>query len=381
MGEGSPRARVRRLLQAAQAAGLFPGAVAGWREGDGSLYSVEVGWAVVTPAAIRTTASTVYDLASLTKPLVTTTLLLLTRRSGRLELTSRLGEWLPEVGNTWLASLPLARLMTHTSGLPAWFPIYSAKRRSSWITELTANLPGPPAHPDLVYSCPGFLLLGAVIERVLDMQLSEAFSTLVAKPLGLEEDLWLWGSREVERKPLLRERLAGGAGSASVEIELLADLGLDVAPPLGNRPDDGNARFLRGSAGNAGLFGTVKAVLELAAEFRKGGGRLLTAEEARLATRNWTPGLQQARGLGWQLASSPGCSAGPAWTPEAFGHTGFTGPSVWMEPSSGMGVALLTNRHHPDHRAVDLHPLRRRLHRVVLEGQGGRLRFSPSSVD
>lgn len=381
MGEGFPRVRVRRLLQAAQAAGLFPGAVAGWRENDGSLHSVEVGCAAVTPTAIPATASTVYDLASLTKPLVTTTLILLTRRSGRLELTNRLGEWLPEVGDCWLASLRLDRLLTHTSRLPAWFPIYSANRRDSWITDFAASLRGATAEKGVVYSCPGFLLLGAVIERALDMRLLDAFHMLVSDPMGLGEDLWLWGSKEAEKNPLLRERLAGGAASARVEIDLLADLRLDVTPPPGSHPDDGNARFLCGSAGNAGLFGTVQAVLELASEYREGGGRLLTAEEARLATQNWTPGLQQARGLGWQLATSPGCSAGPAWSPEAFGHTGFTGPSVWMEPSSGIGVALLTNRHHPDHRGVDLHPLRRRLHQVLLEGLAGRLRSSPSSAD
>ncbi len=381
MGERSPRARVLRLLQGAQAAGLFPGAVVGWRERDGSLHTVEVGRAVIAPRPISATASTVYDLASLTKPLVTTTLLLLGRRSGKFELTSRLGELVPEVHQSWLSDLRLDQLMTHTAGLPAWYPIYWTTRPDSWVSELARGLCGPMDEKDVVYSCPGFLLLGAVLERSLGMDLAEAFRTLVAEPMGLQDDLWMWGAEEVEKNVFLRGRLAGGAASSRVERELLAERGLDVVPPDGNRPDDGNARFLRGSAGNAGLFGTVKAVLELAAEFREGGGLLLSSDEARLATRNWTPGLQQARGLGWQLAATPGCSAGAAWSPAAFGHTGFTGPSVWVEPSSGICVALLTNRHHPDHRGTDLHPLRRRLHRIVLEGLPSRLRSSQLSAD
>jgi CubicO group peptidase (beta-lactamase class C family) len=96
-------------------------------------------------------------------------------------------------------------------------------------------------------------------------------------------------------------------------------------------------------------------------------GLLLTEDEIAAATRTRTPGLEQERGLAWQLASSPGCSAGPALAPEAFGHTGFTGTSLWIDPTRKLAMALLTNRVHPGHRSTDLHPLRRRFHQLVVD--------------
>ena len=95
-------------------------------------------------------------------------------------------------------------------------------------------------------------------------------------------------------------------------------------------------------------------------------GEFLTSDEIDRATSDHTPGREQARGYGWQLASSPGCSAGPALDPSAFGHTGFTGTSLWIDPTRGVAIALLTNRVHPGHRPTDLHPLRRRFHHLVV---------------
>jgi CubicO group peptidase (beta-lactamase class C family) len=131
-------------------------------------------------------------------------------------------------------------------------------------------------------------------------------------------------------------------------------------------PDDGNSRFLGGVAGNAGLFGTAAGVLALTAEYLPGSGRLLTKSEVAEATSNHTEGKEQARGLGWQLAASPGCSAGPGLPPKAFGHTGFTGVSTWFDPLRREGWVLLTNRLHPGGRASDLHPLRRRFHSLAV---------------
>jgi CubicO group peptidase (beta-lactamase class C family) len=151
-----------------------------------------------------------------------------------------------------------------------------------------------------------------------------------------------------------------------VERALLREQHLAGEPPprlSGVLPcDDGNARGLGGVAGNAGLFGTAAAVARLASEYLPGGGELLTAEEAALATRSHTRGLGQERGLGWQLAATPGCSAGPALPPEAFGHTGFAGTSVWVDPGARTAFVLLANRLHPGGRTPDLHPLRRRFH-------------------
>ena len=149
----------------------------------------------------------------------------------------------------------------------------------------------------------------------------------------------------------------------------MAERGLAESPPP-RLPevhccDDGHARGLGGVAGNAGLFGTAAAVARLAAEYLPGGGEVLGADDAELATRLRTPGSGQARGLGWQLAATPGCSAGPALPPNAFGHSGFTGSSVWADPETSAVLVLLGNRLHRGALTPDLHPLRRRFNTLA----------------
>jgi CubicO group peptidase (beta-lactamase class C family) len=106
--------------------------------------------------------------------------------------------------------------------------------------------------------------------------------------------------------------------------------------------------------------------VRLAAEYLPGGGDLLTAAEAELATRPATDGVPgQHRSLGWQLASSDGSSAGRALASIAFGHSGFTGVSIWTDPVRRLTIGLFAHRHHPVHRGIDLHPVRRRYHALV----------------
>ncbi len=352
--------RAGQLLRAGIRAGMFPGAVAAraaMGEGLDLPLPVAAGKTGVRPPTDAVDGETVYDLASLTKPLATTVLVLIARREGRLALDAPVGRFLPETAGTWIAGVPLVRLLTHTSGLPAWVPLYGvATDREGWIRPLAGEAPASSPGTAVTYSCPGFLLLGAIVERVFGQRLAGLFRERVAEPLGLRD--------RIGYGPPAGVRLAAPSLHSVAELDALAAGGYDgVKPPPGNRPDDGNARFLGGAAGNAGLFGTVDAVLRLAVEFLPGTPEtVLTDEERRLAISNHTPGLEQARGLGWQLAATPGCSAGPALSPTAYGHTGFTGTSVWVDPQRRIAMALLSNRNHPVFRGVDLHPLRRRFH-------------------
>jgi CubicO group peptidase (beta-lactamase class C family) len=163
--------------------------------------------------------------------------------------------------------------------------------------------------------------------------------------------------------------VADGEREWFVERRLLAELGFAAVPPpaaAGIIPcDDGNARGLGGAAGNAGLLGCAAGVAQLAAEYLPGGGELITGEEAALTARCFTTGLEQARGIGWQLAATPGCSAGPGLSERAFGHTGFSGTSVWVDPETGTVYVLLGNRLHPGGRTPDLAPLRRGFNRLA----------------
>lgn len=352
------------LIERAVRAGQFPGAVAGWATTSGSERVVTVGTLSTAwpPAAMVSGAW--FDLASLTKPLVTTTLSLLAIRHRVLELESRVGEILPAAAGHPTATLTVRHLLTHVGGLPAWVPLYGLCRGDPEraLHTLVRVDPGAPPERRVVYSCVGFLILGVLLEQVFGERLERVFENLVVTPLELDTELGFHPCPE-------GRLLAPGAASPTVERGLAAQAGSspDLVPPsAAGLPDDGNARFLDGVAGNAGLFGSLHGVLELAAQYLAPRSRLLTEAEITLATRNWTPGLEQDRGLGWQLASSPGCSAGPTLAPSAFGHTGFTGPSIWVDPVRGSALGLLCHRHHPAHREVDLHPLRRRFHTLAL---------------
>jgi CubicO group peptidase (beta-lactamase class C family) len=205
------------------------------------------------------------------------------------------------------------------------------------------------------------VILGLVLERGGDEGLDTLFRRKVAVPLRLEGELGFKPESNTQS-------LISGAREVVVERHMVLDLGFDPTwiPPVGpGLPDDGNARFLVGVAGNAGLFGSARGVVTLASEYLPEGGSLLGPTERAEATRLRTRGLEQGRGWGWQLASSPGCSAGRELSPRAFGHTGFTGVSVWCDPEKGNVYGLLTNRNHPAQRETDLHPLRRRFHALA----------------
>jgi CubicO group peptidase (beta-lactamase class C family) len=338
--------------------------VAGWqRTDDADPRCVAAGHASVRPVADEMTETRWFDLASLTKVLVITPLALVAFRNQDLSLESRVDQTLPELGGTALGGRRIRHLLTHTSGLPAWAPLYalSESPAPADVIRSLAGLRVGEVRGEVVYSCPGFILLGLILERLAGTPLEVLFERLVLGPLSLAD--------EIGFRPGFDRPLVSGATRPGAEKELMLERGLEPDRiPEGSPilPDDGNARFLDGVAGNAGLFGTIRGVLGLARAMHA-PGFLLTGDEIGLAIRNHTPGLGQARGLGWQLASSPGCSAGPALAPSAFGHTGFTGTSLWIDPSRGLAMALLTNRVHPGHRPTDLHPLRRRFHQLVVE--------------
>jgi len=354
---------VRLLIERGIRAGSAPGVVAAWQSTiDQTPSTVAIGRASVKPRSTPSAPETWFDLASLTKPLVVGTLTLLFMRDGALAPDTAVGEVLPEASRSPVGDRLVRQLLTHSSGLPAWEPLYTLAGGNAGDA-LDALIGMTIGEPDthVVYSCPGFILLGMMIEKFAGAGLAELFSRRVVEPLGLVGEL---GYRPGSNLPL-----AGGATAPVAERCLHAERGLEsdhIPAIFPGKPDDGNSRFLDGVAGNAGLFGTAKGVLALAMVYL-GVGEFLTPEEIELATTDHTPDLEQRRGFGWQLAGSPGCSAGPALDPAAFGHTGFTGTSLWIDPIKGLAMTLLANRVHPGHRPTDLHPLRRRFHHLVVD--------------
>ncbi|MBI4169421.1 MAG: serine hydrolase [Acidobacteria bacterium] len=359
-------ARVSEFLRERVAAGDFPGACYLVAEGDRILAEGAFGHAVVAPEKIPATVETIWDLASLSKPLAGALIAALLRAEGALRLEDPLARHLP----AWRVEderegITLLDLLTHRSGLPAWHPLYlhaAGGDRKGRIAWLRGAAPASGPGKTVVYSDLGYILLGFALERIGGAPLDRLFDDRVARPLRLADLSYRPG-------PEKRRRIAATEDGNARERSL--------AGPEGDRYNgwrsgmiwgevhDNNAHTLGGVSANAGLFGAARAVYLLARELI-GSGTGLLGEEGRSPLRtNLTAGGGEDRSAGFQMASSPGCSAGAALSRSAFGHTGFTGTSLWIDPETRRVYVLLTNRVHPRFRDIDMNAIRRAFHEVA----------------
>lgn len=309
------------------------------------------GSAVTQPERRPVTPDTLFDLASLTKPLSTALLALQAYDRGEVDLEAPVpGAAGPAF--SWL------QLLRHEAGFPFWLPLYGSVADPGdlrgWLLErCPRSEPGVQAQ----YSCPGYVLLGLLLEQVLQGSLSDLFARRVASSLGL-------GNEEACFRPPARMRgaIAATEREPTREGEMARQFGV-APPPFPDREEgwgvvnDGNARFLGGVSGNAGLFGTLRAVEVLSTAFRPSRA-FLTPRALALAWTPSFPGSGEVRTAGWKSARSPGWTTGACLAPGAVGHEGYTGTGLWLEPDEGRTYILLTNRIHPRHPGTDFGPVR-----------------------
>jgi CubicO group peptidase (beta-lactamase class C family) len=299
--------------------------------------------------------ATRFDYASITKPFMATLALVLDDR-GVLPLGTKIGEVWPGAHER-LARRPLSGLLRHRSGLAAWTPLY---RRCRSLEEASDLIVRGGEDGDLLgaragtYSDLGVILWGRTAERCTGVRLADLLRSRVLVPLGIEG---------VEATPGERPDLASSRMGTGQEVKLAAKQGITVAdlgpPPLGF-PQDGNARFLLETGevcGHAGLFGGARDLWRLGADWLA-PGRLLKPEGVAAAL---SEGGRFA--LGWWRRTLRG-SAGRALSPSAFGHTGFAGNSLWIDPAHPEGriFVLLGSRIDP---SMDMNRWRRRFHSVA----------------
>ena len=304
------------------------------------------------------TAGTVFDLASLTKVVATTTLVLALAGRGTLGLDDPVTDYLP--GFTACRRKPQGRegpdgpdgpvtirhLLTHTSGLPATVEFY---RWCSSREELLSALFRTPLKvrpgAQVIYSDLGFITLGEVARVAAGTPLGTCVRRLVTDPLGM-----------------------GSTGYAPLAVPLTrvaaTERGDDGRPWIGTVHDE-NARASGGVSGHAGLFSTLADLVRFAQWWVSGDDRVVPAGLRQTAAACQTPGMEGRRGLGWVRIGDRLDILGPAWPPTAVSHTGFTGTSLALDPVSGAWVVLLTNAVHVgrDNRAIKA--LRRDMHETV----------------
>lgn len=360
---------IDREILASIKKGDIPGAVI-WIESKGEVYHRSYGSRVVSPGSEAMTKDTIFDVASLTKVMATTPAILYLAERGQLHLDAPVSEYIPEflaggvrpdpkddrVTKEDRERITVRHLITHQSGLP---PGIFLSERDFWGYEegvKRAALVGLIERPGsrFRYSDVNFILLGEIVRRVSGQRIDSFVEDRFYSPLGMKETGYLPAD------------FRHGRIAPTTEIP---NYGL-----IRGRVHDPTARRMQGVAGHAGVFSTAKDVATFArfflAEGNSEGVPILGPEIVREATTNQLPpALTHERGLGWDLHSPFSYQRGEKFPLGGFGHTGWTGTSIWIDPASDSFVVLLANRNHPTEEG-SIKPLRIKVGTLAAEAIG-----------
>jgi CubicO group peptidase (beta-lactamase class C family) len=337
------------LLDAAVSGGGIPGAVAIAGQGQVALGQWTAGQADARLGRPMRT-ETVFDLASLTKVVATTTVTLALAGRGELGLADPVADYLPGFAACRDAGVTVAHLLTHTSGLPGSRQFYRwCGSRAALLGELGLTPLEAPPGTRVRYSDPGFITLGEVVAAAAGEPLEAAVRRLVTVPLGLASATFI-PNGSAHHFAATETRGDGTAWTGVVHDE--------------------NARLMGGVAGHAGLFATAPDLARFAAWWVSDDDTAVPAGLRRDATACQTGGACQTgdaggrRGYGWACAGDAFDILGGHWPPSAVSHTGFTGTSLALDPATGRWLVLLTNAVHFGRDATAIVALRRAVHAV-----------------
>jgi serine-type D-Ala-D-Ala carboxypeptidase len=339
-----------RLLDEAIARKVFPGAslavtlrgeLVAWRGFGRFTYEAE-------SPGVR--CETVWDLASLTKAIATTSMAMLLWERGKLSLEAKVVELLPEFADgadRRREAVTVRMLLAHSSGLPAHRKLYFEAAGLQAVTAAAMRVPLEVAPMERAeYSDIGFILLGELLERIAGERLDEFCAREVFAPLKLNmrfvaQQSLLEGVPPTVYDTVYRNRVVQG------EV------------------NDENASAMGGIAGHAGLFGDAHSVARFAECMLWGGEPVFGAETVPLFTARQSEPKGSSRALGWDTPSAPSQS-GTRFSARSFGHLGYTGTSLWCDAERGLSVTLLTNRTWPDGRKQGIKEVRPLVHDAIV---------------
>ncbi len=356
-------------LQSAAGEGVFPGAQLAVRLRGEMQCLLVVGRLSSEPSGPPVQVSTIYDLASLTKPLVTVTSLLLLIQRGKVALDDSLQQVFVELEGTPIGQASVRDILIHRSGLPGWRPLYERLEARGLVSGgADGNQSIKSAMLELIrdepliyergarslYSDLGFILLGLLVERLTGMGLDRWCEAAIARPLGTN--------------PLI---FCPTKGHGQSPIDLLS-----IAPTewserhqrlLRGEVHDENAAAMGGVAGHAGLFGTTESVLAVSGAWLSayhGKESMLDDALVRQFTLRQKSAYQSSWALGWDTPSAPS-SSGSYFSEQSFGHLGYTGTSLWIDPLCELEVVLLSNRVHPHRTNEKIKAFRPLIHDLI----------------
>ena len=305
---------------------------------------------------------TVYDLASLTKPLATTLAIMVLLKEGRIQLSDRVSDIFPRTGPL-LQKISLQDILCHSAGFAAHRPYYlelcglpEEKRKDALLNLLAAETQAYEPGSTSLYSDLGFMLLGLIVEKKSGQGLARFFREKITEPLGIAEQIFY-----------------GAAENTKIIIAPTEECPVRKRVLCGEVSDE-NAHALGGVAGHAGLFGTSGGVLEMGVHLldqwqgREEHPCYLASDLRRFLIRQDIPGSTWA--LGFDTPSAVGSSGGRYLAPTSVGHLGFTGTSFWIDPTRELVMVLLSNRVHPSRENIRIKQFRPLFHETVMESLG-----------
>ncbi len=330
-------------IQTAIARHQCPGGVL-WLEHNGVAYHQAYGNRALVPKIEPMTEDTIFDLASLTKVVATTPAVMLLIQRGQVSLDTPVSTYLPQFTGEGRGQVTVRELLTHTSGLPPdldtneWHG-YSKAIKMACHTKLQS-----PPGTTFIYSDINFILLGEIVQRVTKTPLQIFVQRQIYHPLQMTNTSFLPPKSELPR---------------------IAPTEMVKGKPLRGVVDDPTARRVGGVAGNAGLFSTASDLARYAKMMLNNGEldgvRIFTPETVKLMTTPRAPtAVHVLRGLGWDIVYPYAGPRGILFPIGSYGHTGWTGTSIWIDPASKTFVIFLSNRNHPTN-AGDVVPLRHEL--------------------
>jgi CubicO group peptidase (beta-lactamase class C family) len=327
--------------------GIFPGAAVAVGSSEDIYLLESLGNRSIYPEKLPLLRNTLFDMASLTKVMATTPLFMRFMEEGKLSLYDKISDFVPITEDK--KHINLLNLLTHSAGFVSH--VLFEKVCSSYEEVIQYILKTPLEYKTgsrVVYSDFSFILLGYILEQVGGDTLDTLCRKYVFGPLGMDSTTF---------NPC-------GTNAAATEVDK------STGEFLTGRVHDENARFLGGVSGHAGLFSTrgdvVKYATMLINRGKVKGDTFLSRNGFSTMIRNYTRGLEEDRALGWFLKADKISSGGDIISQSAFGHTGFTGTSLWVDIENDIYAILLTNRVHPTRDNTEIIRFRRLFHNVVL---------------
>lgn len=352
-------AEIDALIEQGIADHRMPGAVV-WIEHDGAVYEKAFGERAVEPVVEPMTKDTIFDAASLTKVVATAPAIMLLMERGALDVDAPVQKYIEEFRRDGKDNITLRHLLTHTSGLRPGLDSKKVEGQRSAIAyacqEKTTNAPGSL----FIYSDINFILLGEVVQRVSGQPLEDFVTMEIYRPLKMKDTRYLpW----------------------SIERARIAPTQRDGTNMLRGVVHDPTARNMAGVAGHAGVFTTAADLARFARMMLSGGEldgvRVLRPETVSAMTRIQSPAtLSSKRGFGWDFDTRYS-RRGDVFPLGSYGHTGFTGTAIWIDPFSNTFWILLSNRVHPDGKG-EISSLQKTFSTLAAEATG--LKSSRSSL-